>query len=175
MQKHIVNAAEAAKVFDWLQTRGGLALWKSADLSDPGKSWTCPLNDENGERKGKPIWQADSTPYRIITDPSDVEVHVPKEVARFHVALRPKGFRLVCTDGSTRKIQKAVEKANEQHCQGQLHAFYAFDYSTQEAVIFVPDRILPLPEYIQECQTNSTQETKGFQTSQPQSDLHESS
>jgi hypothetical protein len=152
MDKHYVTSDNAETIWDWLQNRGGIALWRSVDLSDPGKSWTTPAQEEDGSPKRKQHWKMEEQPHRIITDPAEVEVHVPKEVNRFHIAIRPgsNGLSLKVTDGSTRRIQKAVVKANREHCNDEDLAFYEFDYSTQEAVIFVPDRQLPIEEFINE-------------------------
>ena len=150
-EKHVVSPENAAKILAWLQHRGGLALWHSADLSDPGKSWTAPFLTETGEPKGKEHWQMQEQPARVITDPAEVEVHVPKEVKRFHIAIRRKGgFRFALTDGSTTRVRRAVAKANQQYCRGESHAWYEFDYDSQEAVIFVPDARVPLLEFVQD-------------------------
>jgi hypothetical protein len=139
---HRVGAEQAGLIWEWFQTRGGLALWRSIDLSDPGKSWTCPLFDANGVKKTKPTWKADEDPYRIIKDPSEVIVETYKEVRRFRVAIRPgaQGLSLKLTDFASEKVRKAVRKAGE-------NATYTFDYMTQEAVIFVPDTEVPLVEW----------------------------
>ena len=36
MEKHLVIAESAEKVWNWLQTRRGIAVWNSANLSNPG-------------------------------------------------------------------------------------------------------------------------------------------
>ena len=145
MEKHICAPENAQKFMAWLQTRGGLAIWRSVNLSNPGASWTSPVNAPDGTPVKKPCWEAEETPSRIITDPAEVEVVVEKEVKRFHVAVRrgANGFMLKCTDASSKKIRRAEEKA------GPL-AWHRFDYETQEAVIFVPDRTVPLLEYYRE-------------------------
>lgn len=113
MEKHVIREENAVVILDWLRNRGGIAVWASVDLCDLGKSWTAPVNDEHGQPKGKPSWQADSKPCRIITDPADVIVSQDKEVKRFHVAVRmgASGTRMKLTDGSTRKLRAAVAKA----------------------------------------------------------------
>jgi hypothetical protein len=151
-EKHFVTSYNAELIWDWRQNRGGIAIWRSIDLSDPGKSWTTPAQEEDGSPKAKQHWQMADKPDRIITDPAEVEVHVPKEVDRFHVAIeRGSGLmRFQLTDGSTRKVRRRVEKANEKHCNGEKLAWYEFDYSVQDAVILVPDRQVPIEEYINE-------------------------
>ena len=85
----------------------------------------------------------DNKPYRVITDPAEVEVHVPKEVKRFHVGVR-MGFTIKVTDGGTRRIRCEVAKAKEKYGD----AWYEFDYVTQDAVIMVPDVKIPLEEFV---------------------------
>ena len=140
--KHVVLAQNAAQIKYWILNRGGILIWNSIDLSDLGKSWTTPATYANGATWSRPSWQASNTPSQKITSLDEVEVQVPKEIKRFHVALRmgSQGLMLKCTDGSTRRIRKAVEKAGPD-------AWYAFDYSTQEAVIYVPDKKVPLEEW----------------------------
>lgn len=146
--KHQIDPENAITILDWLRTRGGIAIWSSANPADPGKTWTTPLNNADGSRRTeKPHWSAGSV-VRIITDPQEVEVVIPKEVSRFHVAVRlgANGLVLKLTDASTRRLQRAVTRASLQH---DCWAWHAFDYSTQEAVIFVVAETVPLPEWEQ--------------------------
>lgn len=139
------KAEDAAKIFDWLKTRGGIAIWKSVNFSNPTGSWTAPYLDDKGEVKGKPTWETDTKPARIITDPADVWVMVPKEVKRFHVAIRlgGQGMSFKLTDGSSRKLHEAVEKEG-------IGAWYEFDYAMQEAVIFVAEKEQRITEFFAE-------------------------
>ncbi len=147
MDKHIVVEENAQKFWEWLKTRGGLAIWESINLSNPGKSWTTPFANEKGEPYRKPTWEAENTPSRIITDPSDVVVSLPREWKRFHISIRrgDQGFIMKVTDASTRRIRTAVEKAYE---ITKKTSWYQFDYETQEAVIMIDDKLIPLPEYV---------------------------
>lgn len=130
---HRCTAENAQRFWDWLTTRGGLAIWGSVNLSNPGLTWTAPHLDPQGLPKDKPNWQCGSSPIRIITDPSEVLVSVDTEVKRFHVALRrgSQGLTMKLTDASSARVIKATEKAGE-------GAYYVFDYETQEAVILAP-------------------------------------
>jgi hypothetical protein len=133
MKFHIVHINHAKTMWDWMQNRGGLAIWKSINLSNPGASWTTPVLDQDGKPYGKPTWQADNEPSRIITDPDEVIVTRDEEVSRLRVSLRrsSNGLMIKCTDTSSARIRKAVERAGEK-------AYYIFDYETQEAVIMAP-------------------------------------
>lgn len=138
MDKHEVRPENAAQIWSWLQTRGGIAVWKSINLSNPAGGWTTPAD------ASKPTWQCANEP-RIITDPAEVVVLKGKEVKRFRIALRmgSQGLNLKLTDGSTNKVHKACEKAGDD-------SWYEFDYSSQEAVIFVPDTVQPITDWIKE-------------------------
>jgi hypothetical protein len=142
-ERHIVTAENAAKFWEWLQTRGGLAIWKSIDLSNPGLSWTTPANAVDGTPTPKPTWKAESTPSRIITDPAEVVVSIDHEVKRFHVAIRrgSQGFSFKLTDASSDRIHKAVAKAGKD-------SYHLFDYDTQEAVIMEPESQVPLADFM---------------------------
>lgn len=148
MEKHHCSPDNVKTFMEWLTTRGGLALWQSANLSNPGASWTTPVQTISGKPTPKPTWQAYEQPSRIITDPGEVVVDIPKEIKRFRVGVRRADFSLKVTDGGTRKIRAAVSKAAEQYGD----AWYEFDYSTQEAVIFVPEKSLPLQDYLAQVQ-----------------------
>jgi hypothetical protein len=130
---HRCTAENAQRFWDWLTTRGGLAIWGSVNLSNPGRTWTAPHLDPQGLPKDKPNWQCGSSPIRIITDPSEVLVSMDAEVKRFHVAIRrgSQGLTMKLTDASTIKVRKAEEKAGE-------GAYHLFDYESQEAVIMAP-------------------------------------
>lgn len=144
-EKHRVHPAYASRFAEWLDKRGGLAIWESADLSDPTWSCTTPRLQEDGTPYTKPHWKAQSEPARIITEWDDVEVTTGKEVKRFHVALRrgSQGLTIKLTDGSSRRLRSALAKAGED-------AWYEFDYEMQEAVIYVPASCVSLREYLQE-------------------------
>jgi hypothetical protein len=136
MTKFKVTCSEqnAPKFLDWIKTQGGVAYWKSVNLSNIGLSWSTPALAPDKTSYPKPNWQAHSTPSFVVTDPSEIGVSIDKEVKRFHVAIRrgAQGMSFKCTQASSAKIDKAVEKAGE-------GAFYTFDYETQDAVIFAPE------------------------------------
>lgn len=151
---HPIDPSNVDKIRMWLAERGGLALWRSINFSNIGASWTTPVNDEDGNPKGKPTWEAANEPERIITDPAEVVVAVPKEVKRFHVAIRQgsQGMTMKLTDGATRRVRAAVAKAGE-------GAWYEFDYGMQDAVIYVADKTVPLTEWKDEETTDEDVES----------------
>lgn len=143
MNKLQVSPENAETFRGWIAARGGIAVWSSIDLSDPGKTWNTPAQTKEGLPYFKPSWQAANEPERIITDPADVEVVEPREVKRFRVAVRlgAQGFKVKCTDASSAKIRREVEKAGD-------GAWHQFDYGTQEAVIYAPGKVTPLVEWL---------------------------
>ena len=142
MEKHAVVEAAAANVWIWLRERGGIAVWHSANRSDTGRTWTTPANDADGKPSPKPSGQAESTPRRVITDPAEVVVDVPREVKRFRVGVQAggSGLKPKVTDGGTRRINAAIDKAGP-------GAWCEFMPETQEAVIFVASSTVPIAEW----------------------------
>ena len=140
---HIVNSNDAPRISEWLTSRGGVAIWRSINLSNPGASWTTPALNSDGSRVMKPNWQCDSQPERVIVNPADIQVSFDIEVRRFRVGIRVggQGTMLKVTDGGTRRIRSAVAKAG-------TGSYHHFDYTTQEAVIFKPDKVISLVEWL---------------------------
>lgn len=148
---HECPVNNAALFAEWIATRGGLLLWRSADLSDSGKTWTTPATTPEGKAYLKPHWRLEDKPYAHITSTSSVNVIAYREVKRFHVAIRRGGsqslvFKL--TDASSRKLKAACAKAAASSVYND--AIHGFDYSTQEAVISVPVKIISLTTWLKE-------------------------
>lgn len=133
--KHIVTAENAPRILEWMKTRGGIKVWKSLDLSDPGASWTTPA-----DRDDKPSWKAEAD--RVITDPTEVIVVEYEVVKRFHVAVEPGDFlKINVTAGGSRRIRRELTLAGE-------GSTYSFDYDAWEnAVISKPVREITLAEW----------------------------
>lgn len=143
---HKIKPEHAARMWDWLQSRGGIAIWRSINLSNPGASWSSPALTD-GKPTPKPTWQCANEPERIITDPAEVHVTVPREVKRFRIALRvgSQGLMVKLTDGSSNRVREAVARAEEKY---KTEAWYEFDYEMQEAVIYVEANSIPLAEWV---------------------------
>ena len=134
MKPHGIKAENAAQILAWIRTRGGVAVWHSTSRSCPSLSWSCPLNDEHGQRKGKPYAAAEKEPRRIITSTDDVIVHTDVEVKRFPIEVQPgkQGSFINLTDESRVLIEKAVAAAG-------ADAYHLFDQTTHAAVILAPN------------------------------------
>lgn len=139
MEKHQITSRDVPLIVDWLKHRGGVLVWKSINLSNPGASWTTPALQADGAPAVRPSWEAANEPARHITDPAEIEVIALREVKRFRVALRrgSQGLSIKLTDASSARLRRELEKAGDQ-------ATYQFDYCSQEAVISVPGEIHPL-------------------------------
>ena len=142
--KHECSPENAAKMRQWIQERGGVAIWRSVNLANPGASWSTPAKALDGSPTTKPTWEAESQPACIITDPAQIEVVTRREVRRFRVGVRmgSQGMSLKLTDASSRRVREACAKAGKD-------ASYAFDHETQEAVITVPDKCVPLSKWVE--------------------------
>jgi len=167
LERYTCRIEDAPQIWDWVKNRGGIAVWTSVDLCNPGKSWTTPVLTKEGNISGKPSWQAADAPAQIITNPDEILVSKDKIVARFHVAIRPSrdnfgpllGFiprRIELTTGSSNRVEKAVRKAGE-------GAYHVFDYGTQEAVILAPVSTTTLTEWHNQLKTK--EDTNGTHSS----------
>ena len=122
------NEENAARFLDWCRTRGGVARWRSVNLSNPGASWSTPALTPERTPTPRPTWQADNQPEAIESDPTKIIVFAAVEVKRLRIAIkRGDSFNLTLTDASSRRVRKAVADLGD-------GAFYRFDGG--EAVIF---------------------------------------
>lgn len=111
----------AERFAQWLKDRGGISLWKSLNLSNPGASWCTPALTEEGTDYPKPNWQTESAPALTVCDPDFVGVEIPQEFKRVKISLQQQGLmKIVLTDASTRKVTKALEEAGD-------GSFYTFE------------------------------------------------
>ena len=141
--QHEVLPENAGKFRQWIRERGGVALWRSISLSNPGASWFTPARTADGQPMGKPNWQSDDVPTFIVTSEDDVGVVTEREVKRFRVAVRggrSNPFMIKLTEGSAKRLRRELEKVGD-------GASYTFDYHAQEAVILVIEETVSLSEW----------------------------
>jgi hypothetical protein len=141
--RHTCNVQNAEKFADWIKNRGGVAVWTSADLSDPSYSMSSPA-EKDGKPYPKPSWKVGNSPV-VITDPKEIGVSDDVEVKRFHVSVQVggQGLCLKVTDGGSRRIRKEVEKAGD-------GAYYVFDYGSEDnCVIMKPKGWKSLAEWME--------------------------
>jgi hypothetical protein len=113
------------KFEDWIKNRGGVKVWRNIDLSSCGAGPIFTPATENKEVVGadvnvegqvpypKPSWRVDNG--EVITDINRFRfVKSFKEFKRIRVALqRGSGFNFQLTDGSQRKVDRALDQARE--------------------------------------------------------------
>jgi hypothetical protein len=143
----VVTPENKQAILDWLENRGGVAVWKSVNLSNPGISWFTPARDEDGTPSGKPNWQAASEPDSIVTDPGAVGVVTYKEATRFHIATRlsSTGLYVKLTDGSSRSVRKSVAKWVREVGE-DMAPYVTYKFEWDDAVILIPDRVVAIEE-----------------------------
>jgi hypothetical protein len=142
-----VTLENAPKVWEWLN-RGGIAVWSSADLSDPGWSVTTPRFNQDGTVVTKPHQKAHDVPRYISLADNQVVVAQPRELKRFHVAVRrdPQGLSWNLADASIRRGRREIAKALERYAD----AWHEIDYDNQDCVIIVSDTLTPIDQWAKE-------------------------
>jgi hypothetical protein len=136
----------ASKLASWIKDCEGIAVWQSINLSNPGKQMFTPVKDAAGKPYTKPSWEMGDTPAKIVLAYDDVLLCKDTEVKRFHVAVRQSGngLTLKCTDASSEKIRKEVEKAGDD-------SHYEFDYGEyKNCIIFAVESKITLSQWIKE-------------------------
>ena len=160
MNKHTVSPSNAKKFKEWLDTRGGILIWQSINLSNPGASWSTPALNEDGSPYTKPSWQSSNTPARHITDAEDIVVETTRVVDSLHVAVeRGCGFSFNLTTASSKRLRDRVSKAEKRYAK---EAWYEFDYfSYKNALIVVSDKQIPLLQFLTEEKVNDSELKNG--------------
>jgi hypothetical protein len=145
-EKLVITKDAAEQIYLWITSRGGVYVWESQDLSNPGLTYNTPALSSEGLPYTKPRWDCGNTPKLHITDLSEVFVAIDKEIKRFHVGVKRRyGLQFVLTDAASRKVRAAVANAGN-------GAYYTFDYTSQDAIIMAQvDKVL-LREYVQRKQ-----------------------
>ena len=142
---YTISPDNAEKIAGWLNTRGGVAVWLSEDLTRPGETLLTPVKQSGSdEPMPKPVWWVGDQPACVITDPADVIVSADVEVKRLHVAFRSgnTGPMVKCTAASGHRVREAVNKAGD-------GAYFVFDYAAREAVIMKPESQVSLPTWLE--------------------------
>jgi hypothetical protein len=136
-----IDAGYAVRVSRWIEHCGGVAVWESGDLGQPGRSWLTPVSLTDGSPAQRPHWSADTRPQRVIAEPGQVVVVERREAKRLRIAVRPGyglGFRL--TDASSKRLERALAETGE-------GAIYTFEGS--EAVVLAETSRTLLPAWLE--------------------------
>lgn len=134
----------APKFYEWIQTRGGIYHWRSANLSNPGASWSTPADVQQ-----KPTWQAEDKPEFTVTSADEIGVYEDALYKAFPVRLKRGGgmFSLVLADSSQRVVDRVMEKCREEHGD----AFYrkgVLDDCDASIGVYYTTREISLTEWI---------------------------
>lgn len=140
MEPYAIRESAAAEAVDWIKNRGGILVWQSVNLSNPGISWLTPARLKDGRPAPRPSWQAAERPARHITDMADVMVARNLEYKRVRISVRPgsQGLSLKLTDAASGRVRKALHEAGE-------GAWYRLEGN--EAVIMRPTVQIPLTRW----------------------------
>ena len=136
-----------AKFEEWIKERGGVQVWHNLNLSNPGAgNQFSPAFDRSPESGNvlnlpypKPHWSLGAG--EVVTDIKRFRfVKGFKEVKRIRVALqRGSGLNFQLTDGSQRKVDRALDAAREKYGEATYRKDGAlFDYE-RYIVIEVPE------------------------------------
>lgn len=154
MKPHEVTEQNAPKFLDWLQNRGGILVWKSHDLGSANLSVSTPATEKDATTPyGSPGWKY-PTPSRHITSIDDVVVVTTKVVQSFVVKLKIQGMRVVLTNGSSNRVDKALKRHGDTSSY-RFGATGSAEGSTPHALmegediveILVDDSVVPLREW----------------------------
>jgi len=111
-ERLIVTEDNAQRFLEWIQTRGGIARWRSIDLSDPGYTVSTPAMTD-GRPTTKPSGKVANEPESIVADATEIDVVTYVEVKRYKLHLRrgDQGLKIKLTDACSRRVRDAVAKA----------------------------------------------------------------
>lgn len=130
-----VTPENAAKFWEWITKRGGVACWTSLDLSSGGRTVFTPANTEDGKPMGRPHWQYPEKPQRIVTTSFDVIV---REGTRAKTVPRAQAQRWVDKLSATASAQ------------GKDSTTWAELRSDGKVNIMTTKRTVPLMDWISE-------------------------
>jgi len=149
---YVIIQSAAGQIAEWIKAGRGIKIWKSINLSNPGKEVMTPARSINGAEIPKPSRDMGNEPIATYESLSDFTVQTDVEVKRFHVAVRQSSncLTLKVTDGGTRRMRAAVKKVGK-------GGYYTFDYGDyNNAVIMRPEgEPIPLEQYLNRTNTNT--------------------
>lgn len=128
--EHECDEENAARFLDWIRNRGGVAFWKSVNLSNPGASWSAPALQADGQPATKPTWQAENAPSAIYRDASKIGVYTGKVVETLPAVLRLKGMTAVLSKQTAKRLAAALRRVEKSHGS----SFYRMGGLTDPAV-----------------------------------------
>lgn len=108
------TAKNAAKLAAWIEHRGGVAVWPSADLSDPDHQWLTPALTDS-EPTTRPNWKCGQA--KIVTTTDEVGIYQESTFREFTVAIRrsENGLSAKLTDASQAKVERVIAQCKDKH------------------------------------------------------------
>lgn len=109
----VQNVLSARKFAEWFRDRGGIAVWSSCDLSNPGKRLTTPAWWPAVIQRAKrsPHWSMGAEP-KVFTDPAKVLLIEYEDFCTFEIKLkRGSGMNVVLSSKSDHKVRDMLCKA----------------------------------------------------------------
>lgn len=151
LEPYKVDAEHAAKLDLWLHTRGGIFVWKNADMGayDCGKTVCTPAQTETGEPTGAPSWRYTNTPDRHILHVADVVVSLIETVETVPIKLKPRGWGMVITKKSQDQLDTKLWGMRAEHPGSDC--WYNIDGET--AVFRRETGVIPLQEFMIKTKT----------------------
>ena len=142
--EHECDEHNAAKFLDWIRNRGGVAVWQSVNLGNPGASWSGPMQQANGDPSSKPNWESDTKPASVHTDATKIGVYSAVLVETIPAKVKVNGMQMVLTSGTTRRLTAALRRVEKSHG----NSFYRKGSSMDpELYIFTSGPMVSLQEW----------------------------
>ncbi len=137
---------DAPRILDWITNRGGVQVWGSLDLSDPGLTSLTPVRDADGNPVHKPHWKYSNAPRHIITDPAQVGVYTEVLFKAFPVSLRhgSQGLTLKLTDAAQRRVNKVTAQCEDKHGNAHIRKGVLPDAMASIGVFYTPGELRSL-------------------------------
>jgi hypothetical protein len=158
MQPYEVVSDNAPKIWDWLHTRGGIAVWENQLIGDrSSSSATTPVTHADGRPATSPSWKCPGPPW-IITDPAEVVVVTDTilETVEIKVRLGSEGYLLKVTDASHRNMDRKVQKWRKKYPGKTIWWVATGDLTGPPTclVLMESDRV-PITEYMSKLATSN--------------------
>lgn len=152
LEPYKIDDTHAGKLWSWLQTRGGVFVWKNADMGDwaCGKTVCTPALTETGEPMASPHWKYTNKPDRHITDPADVVVAVIDTLEIVPLVMAPRGWVNLVPNKYKLKLEKKLEKTKTNNPGADC--WYELD--GESAIFRRETAVLPLRDYMSYSHAN---------------------
>ncbi len=136
----VFDSLEARTVCGWLNEKGGIEVWYSADLGSPGRTWAVPVNRSTGKPGD---WRTEAAPRLTIRDHSRVGIALRRLHAVVPVRIARTDSHLVLTDASKRKLDAVMKGL------GPDAGFeFTDDLAAPQVEVYERAMLVPLPRWM---------------------------